>query len=61
MILTKDGDLIFPLPGDGAAAAAFIVLKKPAECPRCHRAAAFVVNRGGKTLCSSCDDPEAAP
>lgn len=34
MILTKDGDLIFPLPGDGAAAAAFIVLKKAGRVPQ---------------------------
>lgn len=52
MIITNEGDLIFPLPGKCAA---LIVLKDPMECPKCHRAAMFVVNRDGKTLCSHCD------
>jgi hypothetical protein len=40
---------------------AVICLKDPVECPRCRRMAAFIVNRNGKTLCSTCDKEASAP
>jgi hypothetical protein len=38
---------------DGAA---LVILAVAAACPTCRRAAFFVVNRNGRTLCVHCDE-----
>lgn len=35
---------------------ALIVANPPRPCPGCKRAAAFLVNRDGSTLCTACDE-----
>lgn len=52
MIVTTSGAVIWSTGEHGTAG---ICLKKPVECPRCHRMVCLVVNREGKTLCVVCD------
>lgn len=33
-----------------------VVANPPVPCPGCNRAAAFLVNRDGSTLCTACDE-----
>ena len=35
-----------------------VVTAEPFECPACHRAACFLVNRNLRTLCVDCDAHE---